>query len=273
MRGEFIDVGGVRLYYYAAGSRGAGEPILLLHGFPTSGHVWSGVVPLLPAGHRVVVLDHIGFGRSDPPGPAELSIYAHAGRVIALMDTLGIREAALVGHHLGGAVAQSAALHWPDRVTRLALLDSIGFDVTVTGTLALLRAFLPLARLLPARTLLRIVGSDLLHRYVDTERGRHSISQYLRPFESAGGRRLFLRHLAAFSEQETTDLGTELGRLRLPASLMWGANDAFVPPSLARRLRAALPHATLDIIEDVRHFTPEEAPERVAAVIGDLLHR
>jgi pimeloyl-ACP methyl ester carboxylesterase len=273
MRGEFIDVGGVRLYYYAAGSRGSGEPIILLHGFPTSGHVWSGVVPLLPTGHRVVVLDLLGFGRSDPPGSEELSVSSHAARVVALMDVLGIRKATLVGHHLGGGIAQATALHWPDRVTRLALLDSIGFDVTVTGTLALMRAFLQLARFLPTRTLLRVVGSDLLHRYVDAERGRHSISQYLRPFESDGGGRVFLRHLSAFSERETIDLALELGRLRVPTALVWGANDAFVPPSLARRLRSALPHATLDIIEDVRHFTPEEAPERVAAVIGNLLRR
>ena len=50
MRGEFLDVGGARLYCYAAGSRGAGEPIVLLHGFPTSSHLWSRVVPLRAGG-------------------------------------------------------------------------------------------------------------------------------------------------------------------------------------------------------------------------------
>jgi pimeloyl-ACP methyl ester carboxylesterase len=48
MRGEFIDVNGARLYYYAAGSRGVGEPVVFLHGFPTSSHLWTEVVPLVP---------------------------------------------------------------------------------------------------------------------------------------------------------------------------------------------------------------------------------
>ena len=73
MRGEFVDVGGARLYYYAAGSRGAGEPIVLIHGFPTSSHLWRDVVPLLPTGRRVVVLDLLGYGRSDPPMERDLS--------------------------------------------------------------------------------------------------------------------------------------------------------------------------------------------------------
>src|SRR5688500_3613223 len=107
MRGEFLDLNGVRLYYYAAGSRGAGEPVVLIHGFPTSAHLWSDVVPLLPPGHRVVALDLLGFGRSDPPTRAPVDIRAHGDRLIAVLDRLGINFACVVGHDVGGGVAQS----------------------------------------------------------------------------------------------------------------------------------------------------------------------
>src|SRR5918996_1451709 len=109
MRGEFLDINGVRLYYYAAGTRGAGEPIVLLHGFPTSGHLWNEVVPLLPTGHRVVVLDLLGFGRSDPPAANGngLDLRSHADRLIAVFDHLHINFACVVGHDIGGGVAQS----------------------------------------------------------------------------------------------------------------------------------------------------------------------
>src|SRR5438128_3077923 len=117
MRGEFLDVDGVRLYYYAAGSRGAGEPIVLLHGFPTSGHLWRDVVPLLPSGHRVVVADMLGFGRSDPAQATPVDISAHAARTIAVLDELGIDRACFAGHELGGGVAQSLAIEWPHRVS------------------------------------------------------------------------------------------------------------------------------------------------------------
>ena len=87
MRGEFIDVNGARLYYYAAGSRGVGEPVVFLHGFPTSSHLWTEVVPLVPKGHRVVVVDLLGYGRSDRPAGRdsdELAIRVAAGRDDAL---------------------------------------------------------------------------------------------------------------------------------------------------------------------------------------------
>jgi pimeloyl-ACP methyl ester carboxylesterase len=273
MRGEFIDVGGLRLYYYASGTRGAGEPVILLHGFPTSGHLWGELVPLMPPGHRVVVVDLLGFGRSDLPGTAALSLAAHSRRLVAFMDVLGIQAATLVGHHMGGGIAQVMALRWPQRVTRLCLIDSIGFDLTVTGTLALMRAFLPFTRVLPTRALLRAVQSDLLHRYCDAERGRRSLDQFLRPFSTSQGRRSFLRHLVAFSEDEMAGIAADLDRITHPVSIIWGSDDKFCPPSIARRLLAAMPHATLDIVENVRHFSPEEAPERVASVVNDLLER
>src|SRR5437867_269918 len=117
MRGEFVDLAGARLYYYAAGTRGAGGPIVLLHGFPTSGHMWSEVVPLLPPGHRVVVVDLLGYGRSDRPLGRAVSISAHAGRIVALLDALGIQRACIAAHGLGGGVAQWIAVHAPERVS------------------------------------------------------------------------------------------------------------------------------------------------------------
>src|SRR5829696_9096578 len=119
MRGEFVDLEGARLYCYAAGTRGAGEPVVFLHGFPTSGHIWSDVVPFVPAGHRVLVVDLLGYGRSDRPLAQPVTIRAHAERVIALFDVLGINYACVVGHDVGGGVAQTLAVRWPQRVSRL----------------------------------------------------------------------------------------------------------------------------------------------------------
>src|ERR1700759_690888 len=93
MRGEFLDLSGARLYYYAAGTRGAGVPVVFLHGFATSGHLWADVVPLIPAGQRLVVLDLLGYGRSDRPETRDVDVRSHAERVIELMDELRIQRA------------------------------------------------------------------------------------------------------------------------------------------------------------------------------------
>src|SRR5688500_10686879 len=166
MPGEVLDLNGVRLYCSAAGSRGAGEPIVLLPGFPTSSHLWSDVVPLLPAGHRVVVLDLLGFGRSDrPTASAPVSFRAHADRVVTVLDHLGINFACLVGHDVGGGVAQLVAVRSPQRVSRLCLIDSVAFDAWPPRSIRLANAMMPLTRHLPPSLLLSMVRRELLHGY------------------------------------------------------------------------------------------------------------
>ncbi|HEX6640346.1 MAG TPA: alpha/beta fold hydrolase, partial [Thermoanaerobaculia bacterium] len=107
MRGEFLDLDGARIYYYAAGSRGAGEPVIFIHGFPTSSHLWTKIVPLMPQGHRLVVVDLLGYGRSDRPLGRDVSLRGHADRTLAVMDLLGINYACVVGHDVGGGIAQT----------------------------------------------------------------------------------------------------------------------------------------------------------------------
>lgn len=273
MRGEFLDIEGARIYYYAAGTRGAGEPVVFVHGFPSASHLWHDVVPHVPAGHRTVVLDLLGFGRSDRPLGRDVGIPGHARRVLALLDALRIDRACIVGHHVGGGVAQWLAVHRPARVSRLLLVDSVCFEEWPTRDVKLARAMMPLTRHLPATWLLSVLRSDLLRGYADHDLGSRSIEMYVRCFASEEGRDAFMEHLAALDSADTAALGTRLGDILAPTSILWGAHDPFLPLSLARRLQAAIPGATLDVLADGRHFTPEESPEQVGAALATLLSR
>ena len=273
MRGEFLDVGGARLYCYAAGSRGAGEPIVLLHGFPTSSHLWTRVVPLLPAGHRVVVLDLLGYGRSDRPLGRDVSIRGHAERAIAVLDQLGINYACVVGHDVGGGVAMTMASRWPQRVSRLCLVDSVAFDEWPSREVRMAKATLPLTRHLPPTWLMSIVRTDLLRGYTDATEGAHSIERYMKPFIGSEGRDAFVAHLLALDAAETMALEPRLATFVQPTAIVWGAHDPFLAPTIGRRLQEAMPGASLDLIADARHFTPEESPEHVAETIEKLLAR
>jgi pimeloyl-ACP methyl ester carboxylesterase len=273
LRGEFLDLDGARLYYYAAGTRGDGEPIVFVHGFPTSSHLWRDVVPLVPAGHRVVVLDLLGFGRSDPPNGRAVSLAGHATRVLQMLDQLRIARATIVGHDIGGGIAQFLAVRHPTRVARLCLVDSVGFDDWPTRDVRVAKASLPLTRHLPATWILGVVKSDLQRGYAEAERGQHSIDQYLKPFSSPDGRDVLVQHLLALDSAETVALAPRLGDVVAPTAVVWGAHDPFLTLVLARKLQRAIPGATLETISDVRHFAPEEAPESVAGVLGELLER
>lgn len=271
MRGEFVDVEGARLYYYAAGTRGVGEPVVFLHGFLTSGHLWGDVIAQMPGGHRLVVMDLLGHGRSDPPGAQSLSLRAHAGRVVGLLDALGIRTACAVGHGFGGGVAQVLALDWPGRISRMALIASVAFDAWPTRDVRIARVLLPLLRLLPATWLLPIVRAELERGYFDSMHATHSIAKYQRAFASEDGHRVLLAHLAALDARETVALGARLGALTIPAAVIWGSHDPFLRTSVGARLARSIPGATFDILSGARHFTPEEEPRDVAGILARLL--
>jgi pimeloyl-ACP methyl ester carboxylesterase len=273
VRGEFIDLGGARLYYYAAGTRGAGEPVVFVHGFATSGHLWSDVVSLMPAGHRLIVLDLLGHGRSDPPGARALTLHAHAQRTVALLDALGVSAATVVGHGVGGGIAQSLVMHWPARVARLALVSSVGFGGWATRDVVLTRATLAITRHLPPAWLLSMVRTELERGYGDPFRAVRSIDKYVRPFATLEGRATLVRHIRALDARETSALAPGLREVTCPAAVLWGAQDPFLPPSLGERLAEAIPGATLEVVPGARHFLPEEAPRQVADALAALLAR
>ncbi len=276
MRGEFVDLGGSRLYYYAAGTRGAGEPVIFLHGFPASSHLWRGVVGEMPPGHRLVVVDLLGFGRSDRPNGASLSAPAHAARVRALMDELRINAACIVGHAMGGAVAQALALDAPARVTRVCLVNSTAFDAWPRHAARLARscaAVAPVGRALGAPLLAGLVHGSLLRGFADEEAGRHALDQFLRAYTTHLGVEALVAQLRAMYDPTLPGLAARLARIAQPTAIVWGEHDPWLSVSTGERLRRAIPGATLDVIADARHFTPEDAPARVASAVAELLLR
>jgi len=115
---------------------GDGRPVLLLHGFPDSGRLWRHQVPVLAeAGFRVIVPDLRGYGRSGKPEAVEAySIPVLAGDVIAILDSLGIGSAHVVGHDWGAGLAWALASLAPGKVDHLVAL-SVGNPVTFLRTL------------------------------------------------------------------------------------------------------------------------------------------
>lgn len=266
MRGEFVDLGGARLYYYAAGTRGAGEPLVLIHGCLTSSHLWSCIIPCLPAGHRTVIVDLLGHGRSDPPNGQSLTVRAHADRLVRLLDNLGIEQACVVGHGLGGAIANLMALLHSKRVSRLGLVNA---SLRQRRGRSLLNG----ARYIPGPLLVAAARSRMRRGYVDADRANRSLTHYMRPFTAPGGHAILGAQLAAFgSHDDLPAYNLVFDATQKPTAIIAGANDPFEPVSRARALHELNPAATLEILPDA-HYAPEESPERVARVITQLLER
>jgi pimeloyl-ACP methyl ester carboxylesterase len=233
----------------------------------------------MPAGHRLVVLDLLGFGRSDRPSTgasAALTAQSHAGRLRALMDELGIESACLVGHAMGGAVTQALALASPERVSRLCLVNSTAFDAWPRRAARIARALSAaptIARAAGVPLLAGLAHGSLLAGFSDREHGRHSLDQYLQAFTARLGVDVLIAQLRAMRDNSVGPLGARLGNIRQPTAIVWGERDPFLSVRLGARLRDAIPGATLEVVSGARHFTPEDAPDRVATAVGELLMR
>ncbi len=282
MRGEFVDLGGARLYCYAFGSRGAGNPIVLIHGAFTTSHLWQDLLPRLPKGRRVLVLDLLGHGRSDPPRVLRMTVAAHASRLIALLDVMGVRNATLIGHGMGAAIATCVARLRTDQVEDLALVNPSLLardprDARVNARLRRLAPLVPLWSRLSPSWLASTLHSALLPAFAQRRSGVFALDLYLKGFRSKHGRDTACAQLRAFAQSTAdTSAALEPHALHCPVALVLGAADPFMPQGRATRLLAALQQATddrttLHCIEGAAHMAPEEAPDRLGTVIGAML--
>jgi pimeloyl-ACP methyl ester carboxylesterase len=119
---HFSPASGFRMHYV---DEGAGEPIVLLHGEPTWGYLYRNFIPELSKTNRVVVPDHMGFGKSETPQDREYTAQTHVENLAALIDELDLRDITLVLQDWGGPIGTSYALRHLDRVKRLCLMNTV----------------------------------------------------------------------------------------------------------------------------------------------------
>lgn len=275
MRGEFVDLAGTRLYYYAAGSRGAGDPVVFLHGFPGSSHSWRQMIPLMPDGRRLVVVDMMGFGRSDfARNDAKAPRLAHhVALVRRLLDDLSIATTAIIGQGIGGTIAQAVAIAHPDRVSALGLCSCPAFDVWPRRLARLARLVSPGGRLLGPAMLASFVHGSAIRGFADRDAGRRALDVALRPYPARLGVDALTAQFALSRDAEIAGVGERLATIGVPTAVIWGERDPFLPVTLGERIAATIPGATFDIIPDARHFINEDAPEQCVRLASVLLGR
>ncbi|MEM9807890.1 MAG: alpha/beta hydrolase [Cyanobacteria bacterium P01_D01_bin.56] len=129
LKRSFLDTDHGQLLYRTAGS---GEAVLLLHMSPRSSDEFLELMPLLATEYQVIAMDMMGFGDSDTP-PKSYTMADYAGDAIALLNSLNIQTASILGHTFGAFVAGEIAAAYPDRVNKLILCNILGLDTAATA--------------------------------------------------------------------------------------------------------------------------------------------
>lgn len=264
---------------------GDGPPVLLLHGYPQTHTTWHTVAPLLAERYTVVCPDLRGYGDSDKPwGAADHSTYSKrvmARDQVRVMTALGFERFAVVGHDRGARVAHRLALDFPERVTRLALLDIVPTRV-VFGTLNQERAtavYHWLFLIQPVGLPERLIGAEpafylrwTLDHWCGTPGAlaEEAVAEYLRCFDAATIHATCEDYRAGATVDLADDAADRDRHIACPLLLLWSATGTgalYDVLSIWReRANDVRGHAL-----DCGHFLPEERPREVAAELGAFL--
>lgn len=242
------------------------EPVVLVHGLPTGPLLWRHVVRYLP-GHPVLAWEMTGYAGSIAAGRGrDLSLSAQAARLGRWLDHLGLDRVTLVGHDLGGGVAQILATTEPHRVGALVLVDAVAFDDWPVAPVRAARALGPVTQRLPDRAFAAALTAAMRAGYANPAVARASTALHLAPYLDGGGAEALHAQIRALDSADTAAVAGGLAGLSCPAAVVWGARDPFLRLSLGRRLAGAF-SAPLLRVSGGRHFVPEDHPEAVAAAV------
>jgi pimeloyl-ACP methyl ester carboxylesterase len=255
---------GVELHYEV---HGTGAPLLLISGLGYPAWEWHKMLPYLAPQFTVITFDNRGVGQSDKPaGPYTASMLA--ADVAGLLDAIGIQKAIIMGHSMGGFIAQAFALEYPERVDKLVLCSTnFGGPHHVPISTA-------------AMSVLSDVSSDPVTRFKNglmvgtapgfAEKHPEIIQAWLEwrltnPLDVAGYQAQMAIGLGLLTEAASFEY--KLPQISARTLIMFGAHDSVVPPANAGLLAKQITGSQVVIFPDAGHFFPLEIPEAAAQAV------
>ncbi len=264
----FLQSNGVNLYYEIHGN---GQPLILIPGLGYDGWMWHKMIPGLAEHFQVITFDNRGSGQSDkPPGPYSAQLLA--ADVVGILDEFRLDKAHIMGHSMGGFIAQALAVDAPNRVDKL-ILSATNFGgprhVPITPeAMAVLTDVSgdPIERL--RRGIVISCAPGFAERRPDVVEDwiNHRIAH---PIDPAGYQAQLAIGLSLMPEAAAFE--HKLAAVTAPTLILFGEHDRVVPPGNAGLMAEKIQDARVEILPNAGHFFPFEVPEEAIAAVTRFL--
>jgi epoxide hydrolase 4 len=282
MDSTFIETNGVKLRVVQEGPED-GPLVILLHGFPEFAYSWRRQIPyLVSKGFRVWAPDQRGYNLSDKP--EEIISYTTkelAADVVGLIDAAGAEKAYLVGHDWGGSVAWRVAREYPDRLSKMVILNAPHGEVfrkEIRNNFSqLLRSWyifffqIPwLAEFIASLGNWGVAESILKNSSLPGTFSQRELKQYREAWSQPNAYRSMINwYRALFQNQPNAQ--KIASRVSVPTLLIWGANDTVLGREMAQPSIGMCDDGRLEFIEGATHWVQHEASAKVNHFLGEFL--
>lgn len=262
-----IQLAGAPVFYRSAEPERA--PLLYLHGCPTSSDDWTSMLETTGG----IAPDLVGFGRSAKAANLDYTLPGLGHFVELFLDHVGISDVTLVAHDWGAGAGLVFAQRNPERVRRLVLIDALpllgGFRWHRLARIWRLPGLGEMAMGAANRAVMRRV---LQRGYANPQALSDARFEAIWAHFDQGTQRAVLRLHRSASEAQLAQAGAGLEKLTMPAMIVWGERDPWLPVSLADAYARRLPGAEVNVVQDAGHWAWLERPEvarRVAEFVRE----
>jgi pimeloyl-ACP methyl ester carboxylesterase len=251
---------------------GGSKHVILLHGFRANTFTWHHIInPLAEAGYHVWAIDLIGYGFSDKPDQATYDVDFFLHQIQDFMKGNNISHAHLVGNSMGGGLALSMALHYPEHVDSLSLIAALGYPLDFTFYLIVGKNFGHLLAPFLGPTMIRKGMEDIV--YSKESITDEQIAAYSLPYQLPGGTLASTLTLEKFDNQKLETISKRYKEIKQPLLVIWGEQDKLIPVTHYKRFIEDFPSCDKILIKNCGHIPQEEAPDEVLSTLIRFLDK
>lgn len=271
---NFRVIDGIRIHYQEHTADRDSEVVIMLHGFCSSNYTWKDCFEYFSeAGYRVIAPDLKGFGFSEKPLDKKYNIKDQVNIIMRLMDSLGIKQATLVGNSYGGAISMACALAQPERVKQLILIAAAHNNEVITHRLFRGGQWLVNNNGIDVVAPFILGSPNVLRYYMNKMFYDKSVlteeryNAYLRPLRTANCQ---MAAITTIKQWDLSWLGNEMSSIKAPTLLIWGEQDWAVPVEWGAEIHLSIKHSQFVVIPECGHLPQEELPIETSKLILDF---